>query len=81
MRAGSPKGGLCVITDSTKSNRGSSAIVCGERFFGPLELLKRHRSDTNREFLRAEGFDHLSVSGWDGERNIQGHSVVSRDAD
>lgn len=61
-RATGPADGLRIIRAAEKSAKGTTALVCGPQIYGELTLLKRHKTEANRLFQRAEAFDRIVVN-------------------
>lgn len=54
--------GFRLITPAKKNKVGSSALICGEDFFGTALLQKRDRTDGNRLFEKADQHDLLTIT-------------------
>jgi len=60
-RGGASPSGIRVLRAAEKSAKGTSALVCGPELYGDLTLLKRHKTEENRLFQRADIYDRIAV--------------------
>jgi len=70
--------GLRVVTIPESDKVGTRATLCGPEVYGPVELMKRHRSETNREYGRVELYDLITIEPPPISGKIQPGALVRR---
>lgn len=69
--------GIRLVSQVEKSRRGATAVGCGPGFYGPLELPKRDRTDSNRCFGRLGIYDRIAVDPLDSSGHIGQTTTVT----